>query len=59
MGIDGDGVVRCIEFLAPMSGAILANRRRTRPFGLAGGEPGAAGITRLRRAGGSEQRVSL
>ena len=49
----GDGVVRCIEFLAPMSGAILANRRRTRPFGLAGGEPGAAGITRLRRAGGA------
>ena len=48
----GDGIVRAIEFLAPMTGAILANRRRTRPFGLAGGEPGAAGITRLRRAGG-------
>ena len=48
----GDGVVRAIEFLAPMSGAMLANRRRTRPFGLRGGEPGAAGITRLRRAAG-------
>ena len=48
----GDGIVRAIEFLAPMSGAILANRRRTVPFGLDGGAPGAAGITRLRRAGG-------
>ncbi len=48
----GDGVVRAIEFLAPMSGAMLANRRRTRPFGLRGGEPGAAGVTRLRRANG-------
>ncbi|MGD9599503.1 MAG: hydantoinase B/oxoprolinase family protein [Steroidobacteraceae bacterium] len=48
----GDGIVRTIEFLAPMSGAILANRRRTRPFGLAGGAPGAAGVTRLRRANG-------
>ncbi|MBV6417959.1 MAG: hypothetical protein CMLOHMNK_02738 [Steroidobacteraceae bacterium] len=35
-----------------MSGAILANRRATRPFGLAGGAPGAAGVTRLRRANG-------
>ncbi|MBV6423270.1 MAG: hypothetical protein NAOJABEB_01060 [Steroidobacteraceae bacterium] len=48
----GDGIVRAIEFLAPMSGAILANRRRTRPFGLAGGAPGAAGVTRLLRANG-------
>ncbi len=48
----GDGVVRAIEFLAPMTGAMLANRRRTRPFGLAGGAAGAAGVTRLRRADG-------
>jgi 5-oxoprolinase (ATP-hydrolysing) len=47
----GDGIVRAIEFLAPMTGAILANRRHHRPFGLAGGEPGAAGMTRLHRAG--------
>ncbi|MGE3666401.1 MAG: hydantoinase B/oxoprolinase family protein [Steroidobacteraceae bacterium] len=49
----GDGIVRAIEFLAPMTGAILANRRSTLPFGLAGGKPGAAGETRLRRANGT------
>ncbi|MGB7215775.1 MAG: hydantoinase B/oxoprolinase family protein, partial [Gammaproteobacteria bacterium] len=39
----GDGVVREIEFLAPMHAAILSNRRRTVPFGLAGGGDGAPG----------------
>jgi 5-oxoprolinase (ATP-hydrolysing) len=51
----GDGLVREIEFLEPMSAAILANRRRVPPFGLAGGAPGAVGINRLlRRDGRSE-----
>src|SRR5690606_31066694 len=39
----GDGVVRELEFLEPMHAAILSNRRRTVPFGLAGGEPGRCG----------------
>jgi 5-oxoprolinase (ATP-hydrolysing) len=39
----GDGLIREIELLAPLDVAILAERRRTRPFGLAGGEPGAPG----------------
>ena len=30
----GDGVVRQIRFLEPMSAAILSNRRRVAPFGL-------------------------
>ncbi|HYG88855.1 MAG TPA: hydantoinase B/oxoprolinase family protein [Azospirillum sp.] len=45
----GDGVVRRIRFLEPMTAAILANRRRVPPFGLKGGEPGAAGRTWLQR----------
>src|SRR5690606_39543402 len=39
----GDGVLREIEFLEPMRAAILSNRRRVPPAGLAGGrdaEPG-------------------
>jgi 5-oxoprolinase (ATP-hydrolysing) len=48
----GDGVVRRIEFRAPFSGALLANHRRIAPFGLAGGEPGARGEARIRRASG-------
>jgi 5-oxoprolinase (ATP-hydrolysing) len=39
----GDGLVRELELLAPLDVAILAERRSTRPFGLAGGEPGAPG----------------
>jgi 5-oxoprolinase (ATP-hydrolysing) len=48
----GDGVVRCLRFLAPMTASILAGRRRTAPFGLAGGEPGRPGVNRVIRANG-------
>ena len=51
----GDGLVRSVEFREPMTAAILANRRRVPPFGLAGGEPGTRGTTRvIRRDGRSE-----
>jgi 5-oxoprolinase (ATP-hydrolysing) len=39
----GDGVVRVLEFLRPLTVSLLVERRRTRPFGLSGGGPGAAG----------------
>jgi 5-oxoprolinase (ATP-hydrolysing) len=39
----GDGVIREIELLEPMRVSILSERRTRRPFGLAGGAPGAAG----------------
>ena len=39
----GDGLVRRIEFREAMTAAILSNHRRIAPFGLAGGEAGAAG----------------
>lgn len=48
----GDGVVRRIRALAPMQAALLANRRSTRPFGLAGGGDGAPGAARVIRADG-------
>ncbi|HLG53239.1 MAG TPA: hydantoinase B/oxoprolinase family protein, partial [Steroidobacteraceae bacterium] len=47
-----DGLVRRIEFRAPMAAAILSNHRRIAPFGLAGGGDGATGVNRLERAGG-------
>ena len=49
----GDGVVRRLRFLRPMTVAILSNRRRVRPFGLAGGGDGLAGRNRVERADGS------
>lgn len=39
----GDGVVRRFQFLKPLEVSLLTQRRSTRPFGLAGGEAGAAG----------------
>ena len=50
----GDGVVRRFRFLTPLSVTLLSQRRSTRPFGLAGGEPGAAGENRLWRAGAAQ-----
>jgi len=47
----GDGLVRSIEFLAPATVTLLSERRRFRPYGLDGGEPGAAGRAVLRRNG--------
>jgi 5-oxoprolinase (ATP-hydrolysing) len=49
----GDGIVRRLEFRAQFSAALLANHRRIAPFGLQGGQPGACGEARIRRAGGA------
>ncbi|WP_144186368.1 hydantoinase B/oxoprolinase family protein [Elioraea rosea] len=48
----GDGSVRRIRFLAPMTAVILASRRNVAPFGLEGGEDGAAGLQRVERVDG-------
>ena len=48
----GDGVIREIESLSAMRGAILSNRRRVAPFGLAGGGDGAPGKNAVVRASG-------
>jgi len=53
----GDGVVRRVRFLTPLSASILSNRRRVPPFGLSGGLAGALGINAVERADGS--RVEL
>jgi 5-oxoprolinase (ATP-hydrolysing) len=48
----GDGVVRRIRFLEPMTATLLANRRRVPPFGLEGGGAGAPGGARVHRMSG-------
>ena len=54
----GDGVIRRLEFRAPLSGALLANHRRIAPFGLAGGEPAARGAAHVHRAGGTIEHLA-
>lgn len=39
----GDGLIREIELLADAQVTLLSDRRKFRPYGLAGGEPGAIG----------------
>jgi 5-oxoprolinase (ATP-hydrolysing) len=43
----GDGVKRTFEFLQAAHVSILSERRRSQPFGLNGGHPGAAGRNSL------------
>ncbi|MCL6674610.1 hydantoinase B/oxoprolinase family protein [Streptomyces panaciradicis] len=49
----GDGAVRRIRFEEPMTVSTLSQHRRVRPYGMAGGEPGALGANRVERADGT------
>ena len=49
----GDGGVRRVRFLAPMTASILSNGRKVPAFGMAGGAAGTPGINRIERADGS------
>ncbi len=47
----GDGIVREVEFIAEAQVTLLSDRRKSRPYGLVGGEPGKSGETVLRHDG--------
>lgn len=53
----GRGIIREIEFLQDAQVTILSDRRKSRPFGLAGGRPGQAGRNVLIRHG-RERRLA-
>ena len=50
----GDGLIREVELLADAEVTLLADRRRFRPYGLAGGDEGAAGQVHVEPANGEE-----
>lgn len=50
----GAGLVREVEFLAPVTVSLLTERRVTAPYGLHGGTHGVSGRNLLIRADGSE-----
>jgi 5-oxoprolinase (ATP-hydrolysing) len=54
----GDGVVRRIQFLEPMTAAILSGHRRIPPYGLAGGAPGQPGRNAVERADGRIEELA-
>ncbi|MFD0669761.1 hydantoinase B/oxoprolinase family protein [Ramlibacter sp. MAHUQ-53] len=53
----GNGGVRRIRFLEPMTASILSNGRIHGAFGMAGGGEGAVGINRVVRADGGVQSL--
>ncbi len=54
----GDGAVRRIRFLEPMTAAILSEHRKVPPHGLDGGEPGTVGRNWVQRADGSVEELA-
>ena len=53
----GDGGIRRVQFLEPMTAAILSNGRDYPAFGMDGGEPGAPGINRVVRTSGQVESL--
>jgi N-methylhydantoinase B len=51
----GDGIVREVELLDDAEVTLLADRRTRGPYGLRGGQDGAAGSTRVIRRDGSQE----
>jgi N-methylhydantoinase B/oxoprolinase/acetone carboxylase alpha subunit len=52
----GDGIVRDVEMLEPVTVSLITERRVSQPWGLAGGAPGAPGENWL-LPGGDEARA--
>jgi len=53
----GDGAVRRVRFLAPMTAVIVASRRSVPPFGLAGGVDAMPGEQWVERVEGSAEQL--
>jgi N-methylhydantoinase B len=53
----GDGLVREIELLSDAQVTLLSDRRKFRPYGLQGGEPGAPGLA-VRVSGTNPQEIA-
>jgi 5-oxoprolinase (ATP-hydrolysing) len=54
----GNGGVRRVRFLEPMSASILSNGRKIGAFGMAGGEAGAVGENTVERADGRIEKLA-
>jgi 5-oxoprolinase (ATP-hydrolysing) len=54
----GDGALRRLRFLEPMTAVIVSSRRAVAPFGLAGGGSGAPGLQWVERADGTREELA-
>lgn len=53
----GDGIIRELTFLAPVSLSVLTQHRKEAPYGLQGGEPGRTGKQYIIRSNGSKKML--
>ncbi len=53
----GDGVIREVRFLEPMTATLLTGHRKVPPYGMAGGEPAKLGENSVLRADGSTEKL--
>jgi 5-oxoprolinase (ATP-hydrolysing) len=54
----GDGGIRRLRFLEPMTASILSNGRKIGSFGMAGGEAGAVGENFIERGDGRVEKMA-
>ena len=54
----GDGTVRRLRFLEPMTVTILSSHRDTDPYGLEGGQAGMRGLNYVLRTDGTHENLS-
>jgi len=53
----GDGGIRRVRFLEPMTASILSNGRKHGAFGMAGGQAGQVGLNRVVRSDGRMEQL--
>jgi 5-oxoprolinase (ATP-hydrolysing) len=53
----GNGIIRQVQFLEPMTAGILSGHRQVPPFGLNGGEPGLVGRNTVIRQDGTVEAL--
>ena len=53
----GNGMVRTVEFLRPLTVSLLTSRRNRQPYGLYGGKSGLSGVNRLTRRDGTVENL--
>ncbi|MFE6759034.1 hydantoinase B/oxoprolinase family protein [Streptomyces sp. NPDC057684] len=54
----GDGAVRRLRFLEPMTVSTLSQHRKVPPYGMAGGGPGALGANSVKHPDGTVDRLA-
>ena len=54
----GDGIVRRLRFLTPMTVTVLSSHREVPPHGAAGGQPGGTGKNSIERADGTVEQLA-